>query len=339
MNNTLDNTYKMALRLNGLQGQIEGKDSTFLVKEIEDGYKTLISQTPFNQGSLITIDSKTFMVTTFKDRLGLTPYYKGIMKSVYPCKVNDKTYYTIPKMETNRVVFDTMISYAVDEYSFVFPSTTIIRVDNIIWFKDSNYKVTAIDRTKSGIITVYARFEEYKPVIKYGITLIQSGTSIKEGETYQITSICTKDGIEVTSPTITYTVADSLIANISIDGLIAALKEGTTIITCTYEGVSVDFTLVVSKVEIVKKEFVIKGAANIKLNATQTFTVEHKDSTPIGNRSFEWASDYPEGAEIVSSTNTSCIVKGLIKDEMAILSATDKADKTQVATLNIYVER
>lgn len=61
-------------------------------------------------------------------------------------------------------------------------------------------------------------------------------------------------------------------------------------------------------------EYKIIGNDKIKFNQTETYTIEPSIDC-------EWSLDDEEVAEIVSNTSNSCVVKGILKDEMVILSA------------------
>ena len=83
----LETVYDLALSYYGHEGKIDDKKTTFFVKEIISGYKTLISKTPFDQGSTCELDGIKYLVTECHQRFAQTTYYKGIISLLQPVTV------------------------------------------------------------------------------------------------------------------------------------------------------------------------------------------------------------------------------------------------------------
>lgn len=73
------------------------------------------------------------------------------------------------------------------------------------------------------------------------LTLGSASATIKVGETVQINAVVTPAG------TVTYTVADATVATVDANGLVTAVKAGTTTVTVTYGDLTETFTVTVEE--------------------------------------------------------------------------------------------
>ena len=242
-----------------------------------------------------------------------------------------KTIQIVPICRQNNIVIDN-------------PVVTYTSLDNNIATVSSSGLVTGISE---GTTTIKATYEgivatctiTVVPVV-YDIVLSEYLTTIKEKGTYQILPTCTIDTVVDISPIITYTSLNPTIATVSTDGIITGVLEGITSIISGYNGIEKSFILTIEKDVIISKPIQIVGSDTIKVGLSSTYNVENIDGSPLGLRSFTFEIDVDlPFCEIVSYTDTSVVLKALVKDENTILTATDKADISQSASLFIGVVR
>lgn len=224
------------------------------------------------------------------------------------------------------------------------PVVTYTSLDNNIATVSSSGLVKGVSEGTTTIKTTYEGIVATCTItvvkVVYDIVLSKYLTTIKEKGTYQIESTCTIDTVVDTDPIITYTSLDAAIATVSTDGIITGVSEGITTITVGYNGVKKSFVITIEKDIIIAKPIQIVGSETIKNGYSATYNVENIDGSPLGSRSFTFEVDIDlPFCEIVSYTDTSVVLKALVKDENTILTATDKSDISQFATLFIGTVR
>ena len=241
-----------------------------------------------------------------------------------------KTYKLIPTCKKDNVVMSS-------------PTVTYTSLDNSIANVSIDGIVTGL---KVGTTSIKAMFEGVVatcntivvPVV-YDITLNEYSATIKEKGTYQLVPICTADNVVDTNPVVTYTSLNPTIASVSSSGLITGVLEGVVNITCTYNGIVKSLVLTIEKDVILDKPFKIVGASSINNGASSTYNVQNVDGTPIGERAFVFEINYPSIVQIVSFTDSSCVLKALVRDEYVELKAMDKIDHTKFETFVIETNR
>ena len=129
-------------------------------------------------------------------------------------------------------------------------------------------------------------------------TIECSDITVDKGNTVQLTPICKKNGIQIDNQPINYSVADSSIANISSDGIVAALSAGNTTITMTWQGVSTTINVTVNDVAIT---YTIKGKDKVVHKNTYNYTLSPSNSNCVW--SLDEFSVELEIARIESQTN------------------------------------
>lgn len=249
----LETVYDLALSYYGHEGKIDDKNTTFFVKEIISGYKTLISKTPFDQGSTCELDGIKYLVTESHQRFAQTTYYKGIISLLQPVTVrpdisttgNVYTYGVVDYKDLEILSTD-QITLNQDQIRITFKSDVKIGLNYYVDFNNRTFKVQNIDDSKPNLITILAKF--YKSSDVYTITLSETAKNLNVGDTYQISATCTENGTEVENPEITYIVDDDTIASVSSTGLVTALKEGNTTIILIYNGISATLSLTIAQV-------------------------------------------------------------------------------------------
>ena len=108
----------------------------------------------------------------------------------------------------------------------------------------------------------------------YTFTLSDSSIELQQGATKAITATVTKNGVSVPSPVVTWSSDDETVATVNNNGLISALKQGSTVIRANYtdddgKAHTAQITLIVS----------IKNVYTIALDPTNV--ILHKDDTKV----------------------------------------------------------
>lgn len=110
----------------------------------------------------------------------------------------------------------------------------------------------------------------------YTFTLSDSSIELQQGLTKTVTATVTKNGVSVASPVVTWSSDDETIATVNDNGLISALKQGSTVIRANYtdddgKAHTAQITLIVS----------IKNVYTIALDPTNV--ILHKNDTKVLN--------------------------------------------------------
>lgn len=173
----------------------------------------------------------------------------------------------------------------------------------------------------------------------YTFTLSDSSIELQEGATKTVTANVTKNGVSVASPVVTWSSDDETVATVDNNGLISALKQGSTVIRANYtdddgEAHTAQITLIVS----------IKNVYTIALDPTSVIlhkddtkalkaTVE-KNGTAISSPTISWASS---DGTIVSVTNGT--IKALKTGNATITASfTDEYNEVHTATTTVSVQ-
>ena len=252
MINPLETAYDIALSSYGHEGKIDDKNTTFFVKEIISGYKTLISKEPFDQGSTCELDGIKYLVTECHQRFAQTTYYKGIISLLQPVTVrpdlsvtgNVYTYGVVDYKDLEILSTD-KVTLNQDQIRITFKSNVDMGLNYYIDFNGRTFKVQNIDDSKPNLTTVLAIF--YRNATVYIITLSETSKNLNVGDTYQINATCKMDDMEIDSSELTYSVDDDTIATVSPTGLVTALKEGNATITVSYGSGSATLSLTIEQ--------------------------------------------------------------------------------------------
>ena len=252
MINPLETAYDIALSSYGHEGKIDDKNTTFFVKEILSGYKTLISKEPFDQGSTCELDGIKYLVTECHQRFAQTTYYKGIISLLQPVTVrpdlsvtgNVYTYGVVDYKDLEILSTD-KVTLNQDQIRITFKSNVDMGLNYYIDFNGRTFKVQNIDDSKPNLTTVLAIF--YRNATVYIITLSETSKNLNVGDTYQINATCKMGEMEIDSSELTYSVDDDTIATVSPTGLVTALKEGNATITVSYGSGSATLSLTIEQ--------------------------------------------------------------------------------------------
>lgn len=239
-------------------------------------------------------------------------YKKAIELNSQEIFINNKSYKAIVKYKNNIAINDNFITILSDELVFIVDKS--LKINDEITYKNKIYKITAVDDTIEPYFTYYTKYTNVAK--KYSIEAETDNLSLEVGATHKIIVTCKEEDIIVENPVVKYNSDNVSVATISEDGIINTLKEGNCRITCTYNNVSCEIALNVSKVAI-DVNYTITGIDTLKINTTSVYTV-----TPnIGNIEIILDSYTVEGgiAEIVESTPYSVTIKALVSDDVATI--------------------
>lgn len=152
----------------------------------------------------------------------------------------------------------------------------------------------------------------------YTFTLSDSSIELQQGATKAVTANVTKNGTPVASPVVTWSSDDETVATVNNNGLISALKQGSTVIRANYidddgEAHTAQITL----------DVIMKNVCTIALDPTNV--ILHKDDTKVLNAVVE-----KNGVAVASPTISWTSSDGTIA---SVTNGTIKALKTGDATI------
>ena len=252
-----DITYQHLINFQGINGKINDTECRFLITEEEDykenkyDLKNIITDQPIKQGDYITIDDALFMIVDTQKIINST-YTKGTFREVLKItlEANSKDVYAVVDKVKGVYTQGQEITEVHDQYSFIIPKsvcdyTSLSVGTNLIAYAGGSYDIISIDDSKEGILTITGRFDSiYIPHV-YTITLNSSSETLVETDTFQIFASCTDNSVAVENPTIIYTSSDTDVATVSSTGVVSCVGVGSTTISCNFNNVSVDLTIVV----------------------------------------------------------------------------------------------
>lgn len=324
----LRNLYKKSIEFGKVEGLIDNRPSTFLIRDCNDNdtnmidYKTIISSDWFKQGDVLSINDNKYLIIDKDEQFTQATYNKGTFRKAQDLIIGDivnislkNTLNTVGIVDVNKdlIISTDVISVISDEMKFIIPYSQLISINKGVLYKNNIFKITHIDNSKDGVLTLIAKFNTKG--INYEISLKEDNIIKDVGNRYQINPICKADGVIVDNPTVEYQSNNETVATVDNTGLVNCIGEGSTIITCTYMGVTCSLNITVNAVGEVS--YTISGVDTLKINTTSTYTV-----TPeVGNIEIILDSYTQEGgiAEIVESTPYSVTIKALVSDDVATI--------------------
>ena len=146
-----------------------------------------------------------------------TTYIKGLMKH-----------------KQQMIITSEMIQQYKDNIIFVTlePCKNFIRRNNYI------YNIVGDISNVEGIYKYNCTFNQ---TINYNITLQENSADIKQGKTYKIIPVCTKNNISIDNPKVYYKSLNTDIATVDDTGLVTGVSEGSVIIECSFSDKTVQF--------------------------------------------------------------------------------------------------
>lgn len=352
--NTQLNQFNALLKISGKSCILNNSTNIIkgVFKEIDDKAKEIDTKyfytiEKLNQGDMVTYNNITYIVITLNQNIN-NVYYIYVVREC-PFILNywcGDTLKQTPIFVDTKVLNTTTTTYMqlADGQVYITvqsnASTNIIALnDRLIKFGYA-WKVTAIDRTVNGLLKLNCKVDEFvtndnknneipqhTPTIHtYVVSVTPSSiSSLETGNTQQLTSSVTEDGTAISNATFSYNSSDTSIATVNTTGLVTGVKAGSVTITVTYTDISNTAHTATVKATITAKSVstatlsAISGNNTLNVNKTGTYTVAYTDGTlPTGT----WTISNTTKASIVSQTNTSATLKGLISGQ-AILQYTD----------------
>lgn len=172
----------------------------------------------------------------------------------------------------------------------------------------------------------------------YTFTLSDSSIELQQGATKTVTANVTKNGVSVSSPVVTWSSDDETVATVNNNGLISALKQGSTVIRANYtdddgKAHTAQITLVVS----------IKNVYTIALDPTSVIlykndikvlsAVVEKNGVAVASPSISWTSSDGTIASVTNGT-----IKALKTGDATITASfTDEYNEVHTATTSVSV--
>lgn len=230
---------------------------------------------------------------------------------------------SLVKYNNNAILTSDFIMQLNDE--LLFQMQDVVNINDIIIFKNKEYKVKGIDDTIQGFYTYYAK---YQNTSKYYSIEVESNVEVEEGKTIQLNVVCKEDGIVLENQVLNYIVDDESIVSVS-DGAIRGVKEGTTKITIEWNNIRAEVQVTVTKVNMVV--YTISGQEEIKRSTTQTYTI-----SPNANGVFELLEN-DGSVEIISQDNLSITLKGVLVGGFDTIQY--KINNEVVSTFDVLVIR
>lgn len=192
----------------------------------------------------------------------------------------------------------------------------------------SAWKVTGIDKSKIGLITLYCDKSQFdtvnddieneiadahKYIHTYTINITNGDSADLDYReaTLQLTVSCTDNGEVVSSPVVTYSSDNIAVATVDTNGLITCHAIGQAVITTTYNDVS--DTFIINGIEVVTDNYSIEyqnPITSIYQGQTKTLTIKVlNNGVEVFDKSVTWSISNTSLATITGSTNTTCTIK------------------------------
>lgn len=217
-----------------------------------------------------------------------------------------------------------------------------IDIQPTITYKSSNSDIATISPTglingiKEGTVDITVTYNNVSSSIKCNVSKADEYSiqcddiSVDMGSSVQLSPICMKNGVQVESPTITYTSLDSSIASCDTDGLVNGVSSGATNINIEWQGVTKTINVTVNAVQA---NYTISGSVKLLKDKQTVYTIN-----PSLPSNYSWELDEMsvdlEIAEIVNSNQSQCILTTTSGDgEPVTLNA--KANGTIVASIDL----
>ena len=176
--------------------------------------------------------------------------------------------------------------------------------------------ITATSEGKSGSASITVA-----PVPVASVTVSPASNSATVGSTVQLSAtVQDANGTTVADRPVSWTSSDPLVASVSSDGLVTALKAGTTTITATSEGRSGRATVSVSPVAVASVT-VSPSPASVQVGSTVQLSAATKDANgnALSGRAVTWSSSNSD----VASVTTTGLVTGVSAGSATITATSE----------------
>lgn len=304
--------------------------------------KTISTLTPINRGDLITYGGNQYLIISeVNGTREQTTRYKGMMRRCnYNIKFNFqgfiKKFPTIINTKTAGISEGQYISLPYGTIQVVLqenPDTLEISLNQRFIIIGNPYKVTAIDRSARGLITLTAEitlFNENDDVeneivdkgqYSWSVEINGDTIAVVVGQSVQLTYTLKLNGNAANDPGFTtrWTVDNPAIASIN-SGLVNGLEAGNIGVTLNLSAPNNDTiadTVLIDVQTAIQDQYsiTINGNAEIPYNSTSTYTTTvYNNGVQVEGQGVTWSVDDGNGnttdkCHIVSSDNTQCSVK------------------------------
>lgn len=334
-----------AIEMNGKQATIINTNAEVILKPVADSYKDsvnfnyLFTYAGVSQGNLITIDNVTYLVVEKENNL-VDTYNKCTITKTQTILWKGKEIQGYVRALQDAIDKTEYFNILANKIEITIPEMNI-EINDIVSYKNSDFKIISIDNTKDGLLTIVAEYVKKAEPISYTIETPKEIT-VNVGENATVEIFAKKNGVIDSKATLIYAVKDNSICTIE-NKVINGLKEGSTTITVSYNNVSTTFNIIVKAKEVIKPveptkpvvpetpkedfngKFTINGAEQIMIGGdAETFTLD-----PI-RKTVQFKIEDTTIGEIVSQGDGKCTVKALSdKNYLHLMALTPSG--TQIA--------
>ncbi len=284
--NAIDSCYKKAIEQYGVIATIDENQTKVLIRETSNNntygidYKKIISSTKINQGDYLIINGVQYLIVDTMEQMSQSIYNVGIFRKTQEILLGNtyKPVQSIVDKYRGQYVDGAYINETHDQYTFIIPklgNNTGVGVSLV--YDLGIYDIISIDSSRDGLYTITGKFSATYVPHTYTISLTETSKTLQETENYQIVATCYDNGTTVTSPQLTYVSSDPNIATVDETGIVSCIGVGNVTITCTYNNISVDLTIVVEAKPI---EPVISYTSSWS-NTTTLKTYSSSTMTPV----------------------------------------------------------
>lgn len=193
---------------------------------------------------------------------------------------------------------------------------------------------TSGENSSSTVSTSSESTSSVTPVV--GITVTSQGnlTSIEEGQTLQLSAVCTPSEA---SQNVTWSTSSSTVATVSSTGLVTAVGKGNVVISATsvdYPSIKGNFNLIVTEkqVEVVAPTSISLSAESTTVSAGESLTIQLSVTPENASKDVVWTSSNTDVAT-VSNGNVRTISEGT-----SVIRATSRVDDSVYGEISITVE-
>lgn len=330
-----------AIELNGKKATIINSNAEVILKPVDESYRDsinfnyLYTYANIEQGNLVNIDNNTYIVIEKENNL-VDTYNKCTITKAQPIIYKDKEIQGYIRSLIDSIEKTEYFNILANKIEITIPANEEININDIIIYKNSDFKIISIDDTKEGLLTFVAEFEKKSEPIVYSINTPKE-LALTIGDNKEIEVVAKKNDVVDTKPTLIYSVNDESICIIK-NNIVTALKEGKATITITYNNVNTEINVIVKAKEVVppedpKEDFSEKFTLNcpdkLKIGTTTTVSLNPARKTVV------YKLDDSDGVgEIVNQGNGECIVQALSEDYITVVALSPSG--TKLAECYIY---
>lgn len=322
-----------------LQSSADAQAITVNKRFIKMGSAWKITGTDFTQNNLLILYCDLDTITTDDDAENeIADRWKYETKHSYAFSISNKPAENIKQGSTYQVNIT-----ATDNGTAYTSNVTYTSSDTNIATIDANGLINAVG---IGTTTITASdsvsglsdsFSLEVVAVTYVVSITNKITNLNVNDTYTITTACTADGVEDTSPTLTYVSSDETIATVDSTGKITAIAAGNVTITVNYHNTSDSMNITVAQQDVIT--YTLTGSSQpdteIKQGQTKTYTAQKlNNDVPVEGTQFDFTLTGDTSYCTFTIVNdTQCTIKNNDYTYHVTLRATDRADNTK------YVEK